>query len=172
LVNEFTKLPIDQPTNFADYKMHRRSRVRIGFCVSYPVGSTLALGSKISTQAMPGSTVVFLYLAVVWFVLYAACGALPYVAAGAEKRMVAAAFWGYGIGGVAAGELVAILVMSGNLASHARVLGAFAVPATIPWLLGFVMTRWLAAGGVSIADASSPVSDGTRRPAGRGVHRD
>jgi hypothetical protein len=34
--------------------------------------------------------------------------ALPYVAAGAEKRMVAAAFWGFGIGGTAAGELVAI----------------------------------------------------------------
>jgi len=41
---------------------------------------------------------------------------------------------------------VAILVMSDNLASHARVLGAFAIPATIPWLLGFFMTRWLAAG--------------------------
>ena len=102
----------------------------------------------ISTQAMPGVTVVFLYLAVVWFVLYAACGALPYLAAGAEKRMVAAAFWGFGIAGAAAGELVAILVMSDNLASHARVLGAFATPATIPWLLGFFMTRWLAAGWV------------------------
>ena len=102
--------------------MHRRSPVRIGFCVSFPVGSVLALGSMISTQAMPGVTVVFLYLAVVWFVLYAACGALPYLAAGAEKRMVAAAFWGFGIGGAAAGELVAILVMSDNLASHARVL--------------------------------------------------
>ena len=79
-------------------------------------------------------------------VLYAACGALPYLAAGTEKRMVAAAFWGFGIGGAAAGELVAILVMSDNLASHARVLGAFAIPATIPWLLGFFMTRWLAAG--------------------------
>ena len=100
----------------------------------------------ISTQAMPGVTVVFLYLAVVWFVLYAACGALPYLAAGAEKRMVTAAFWGFGIGGAAAGELVAILVMSDNLASHARVLEAFAIPATIPWLLGFLMTRRLAAG--------------------------
>ena len=130
----------------ADVQMHRRSPVRIGFCVSFPVGSVLALGSMISTQAMPGVTVVFLYLAVVWFVLYAACGALPYLAAGAEKRMVAAAFWGFGIGGAAAGELVAILVMSDNLASHARVLGAFAIPATIPWLLGFFMTRWLAAG--------------------------
>ena len=100
----------------------------------------------ISTQAMPGVTVVFLYLAVVWFVLYAACGALPCLAAGAEKRMVAAAFWGFGIGGAAAGELVAILVMSDNLALHARVLGAFAIPATIHWLLGFFMTRWLAAG--------------------------
>ena len=110
------------------------------------VGSVLALGSMISTQAMPGATVVFLYLAVVWFVLYAACGALSYLAAGAQKRMVAAAFWGFGIGGAAAGELVAILVMSDNLASHARVLGAFAIPATIPWLLGFFMTRWLAAG--------------------------
>ena len=126
--------------------MHRRSPVRIGFCVSFPVGSVLALGSMISTQAMPGVTVVFLSLAVVWFVLYAACGALPYLAAGAEKQMVAAAFWGFGIGGAAAGELVAILVMSDNLASHARVLGAFAIPATIPWLLGFFMTRWLAAG--------------------------
>src|SRR5437899_2606015 len=124
-------MPESSPT----YKMHRRSPVRIGFCVSFPVGSVLALGSMISTQAMPGATVVFLYLAVVWFVLYAACGALPYLAAGAEKRMVAAAFWGFGIGGAAAGELVAILVMSDNLASHARVLGAFAIPATIPWLL-------------------------------------
>ena len=125
--------------------MHRHSRVRIGFCVSFPVGSVFALGSIISTQAMPAVIIVF-SLAVVWFVLYAACGALPYLAAGAEKRMVAAAFWGFGIGGAAAGELTAILVMSGNLASHARVLGAFAIPATIPWLLGFFMTRWLAAG--------------------------
>src|SRR6476619_8215624 len=108
-------MPESSPT----YKMHRRSPVRIGFCVSFPVGSVLALGSMISTQAMPGATVVFLYLAVVWFVLYAACGALPYLAAGAEKRMVAAAFWGFGIGGAAAGELVAILVMSDNLVSHA-----------------------------------------------------
>jgi hypothetical protein len=75
-------MPESSPT----YKMHRRSPVRIGFCVSFPVGSVLALGSMISTQAMPGVTVVFLYLAVVWFVLYAACGALPYLAAGAEKR--------------------------------------------------------------------------------------
>src|SRR4051794_14441449 len=104
------------------YKMHRRSPVRIGFCVSLPVGSVLALGSMISTQAMPGATLVFLYLAVAWFVLYAACGALPYLAAGAEKRIVAAAFWGFGIGGAAAGELVAILVMSDNLASHATCL--------------------------------------------------
>ena len=125
--------------------MHRHSRVRIGFCVSFPVGSVFALGSIISTQAMPAVIIVF-SLAVVWFGLYAACGALPYVAAGAEKRMVAAAFWGFGIGGAAAGELVAILVMSDNLASHARVLEAFAIPATIPWLLGFFMTRWLAAG--------------------------
>jgi len=125
--------------------MHRHSRVRIGFCVSFPVGSVLALGSIISTQAMPAVIIVF-SLAVVWFVLYAACGALPYLAAGAEKRMVAAAFWGFGIGGAVAGELVAILVMSANLASHARVLGAFAIPATVPWLLGFFMTRWLAAG--------------------------
>ena len=125
--------------------MHRHSRVRIGFCVSFPVGSVFALGSIISTQAMPAVIIVF-SLAVVWFVLYAACGALPYLAAGAEKRTVAAAFWGFGIGGAAAGELMAILVMSGNLASHARVLGAFAIPATIPWLLGFFMTRWLAAG--------------------------
>lgn len=117
--------------------------MRIGFCVSVPVGSVLALGSTIATQAMPGATVVFLYLAVVWFVLYAACGTLPYVAAGAERRMVAAAFWGFGIGGAAAGELVAILVMSHKLASPARLLGAFAIPATIPWLLGFVMTRWI-----------------------------
>src|SRR4051812_14983812 len=128
------------------YQMHRRFSVRIGFCVSVPVGSVLALGSMVSTQAMAGATVVLLFLAVVWFVLYAACGALPYFAAGAEKRMVAAAFWGFGIGGAAAGELVAILVMSDNLASHARVLGAFAVPPTIPWLLGFFMTRWPAAG--------------------------
>jgi hypothetical protein len=134
------------PESSPSYKMHRRSPVRIGFCVSFPVGSVLALGSMISTQAMPGATVVFLYLAVVWFVLYAACGALPYLAAGAEKRMVAAAFWAFGIGGAAAGELVAILVMSDNLASHARVLGALAIPTTIPWLLGFFMTRWLAAG--------------------------
>ena len=40
---------------------------------------------------------------------------------------------------------MAILVISGKLASHARVLGAFAIPATIPWLLGFFMTRWLSA---------------------------
>jgi hypothetical protein len=125
--------------------MHR-SPVRIGFCVSVPVGSVLAVGSMISTQAMPGVTAAFLYLAVVWFALYAACGALPYLAAGAEKRTIAAAFWGFGIGGAASGELLAILGMSNNLASHGRVLGAFAIPATIPWLLGFLMTRWLAAG--------------------------
>ena len=64
-------MPESSPT----YKMHRRSPVRIGFCVSFPVGSVLALGSMISTQAMPAATVIFLYLAVVWFVLYAACGA-------------------------------------------------------------------------------------------------
>src|SRR4029078_769010 len=135
-------MPESSPT----YKMHRRSPVRIGFCVSFPVGSVLALGSMITTQAMPGVTVVFLSLAVVCFVLYAACGALPYLAASAEKRMVAAAFWGFGIGGAAAGEVGAILVMSENLAPQARVLGAFAIPPTIPWLLGFVMTRRLAAG--------------------------
>src|SRR4029079_9506410 len=134
-------MPESSPT----YKMHRRFPVRIGFGVSFPAGSILALGSMISTQAMRGVTVVFLYLAVVWFVLYAACGALPYVAAGAEKRMVAAACWGFGIGGAAAGELVAILVMSDNLASHARVLGVFAIPTTIPWLLGFFMALLLAA---------------------------
>ena len=133
-------MPESSPTS----RMHRRSPVRIGFCVSVPVGSVLALGSLISTQAMPAATVVFLSLAVVWFVLYAACGALPYVAAGSERRMVAAAFWGFGIGGAAAGELAAIVAMSGNLASHARLLGAFAIPATIPWLLGFFITRWLA----------------------------
>jgi hypothetical protein len=91
-------MPESSPT----YKMHRRSRVRIGFCVSFPVGSVVALGSMISTQAIPGADVVFLYLAVGWFVLYAACGALPYLAAGTEKQMVAAAFWGFGIGGAAA----------------------------------------------------------------------
>src|SRR4029078_1174139 len=112
---------------FADIE---RPPVGLGFCVSFPVGSVLALGSMISTQAMPGVTVVFLYLAVVWFVLYAACGAVPYLSAGAEKRMVAAAFWGFGIGGAVAGELVAILVMSANLASHASVRVAFAIAAT------------------------------------------
>jgi len=60
--------------------------------------------------------------------------------------MVAAALWGFGIGGAAAGALVAILVMSDNLGSQPRVLGGFAIPATIPWLLGFFITRWLAAG--------------------------
>src|SRR5678816_1603113 len=105
-------MPESSPT----YTMHRRSPVRIGFCVSFPAGSVLALGSMISTQAMPGVTVVFLHLAVEWFVLYAAGGALPYLAAGAEKRVVAATFGGCGIGGVGAGELVAILVMSECLA--------------------------------------------------------
>ena len=93
-LRERPQMPESSPT----YKIHRRSPVRIGFCVSFPVGSVLALGSMISTQAMPAGTVVLLYLAVVWFVLYAACGALPYLAAGAEKRMVAAAFWGFGMG--------------------------------------------------------------------------
>src|ERR1043165_3989453 len=100
-------MPESSPTD----KMHRRSSVRIGFCVSVPVGTVLALGSMISTQAMPGVTVAFLYWAVVWFVLYAACGALPYVAARAEQRMVAAAFWGFGIGGAAAGGVGAMLVV-------------------------------------------------------------
>src|SRR4051794_37107439 len=118
-------MPESSPT----YKMHRRSAVRIGFCVSFPVGSVLALGSMISTQPMPGGTVVFLYLAVVWFVLYAACGALPYLAAGAEKRMVAAAVWGFGIAGAAAGGLVGILLLFDHLPAHANVVWGFPNPA-------------------------------------------
>ena len=47
--------------------------------------------------------------------------------------------------GAAAGELVAILVMSDNLASHAR-CWSIRNPSDDAVAAGFFMTRWLAAG--------------------------
>ena len=98
------------------------------------------MASLISTQAMSGLPILFpLYFAAGWFVLYAGCGGFPYLLAGAPKRNVVIAFWGFGIGGAAAGELAAVLMTSD---APAR---AFAVPPTIPWVLGFFVTRWLGA---------------------------
>jgi len=76
-----------------------------GFCLAVPVGSVVAMTSMISTQAMSGLPILFpLYFGGGWFVLYAGCGGFPYLLAGAPKRNVVTAFWGFGIGGAAAGK--------------------------------------------------------------------
>ena len=75
-----------------------------------------------------------------WFVLFAVAAALPMLFSATGRKSVVSAFVAFGIGGGVSGGLIAILLITHNLGgSPGAVALAFAIPFTLPWIIGAVI---------------------------------
>ena len=133
--------------------MRNRGLMILGFVIAYPVATFLAVLSLVATQAMKGNeSRVGLLLGYTfgWAVLFGVAGALPrLVASDATKSDPAAMsaakanLFGFGVGGGVAGGLIGLLIVIGHLGGSAgAVLGGFAIPLTVPWIFGVLLSRW------------------------------
>ena len=117
-----------------------RVQMAFGFVLAYLVTSFIAMLSIISTDAMTGNEpgiVLFMGYTVGWCVLYGLGGGIPAMIARDAKDSAGVGFVRFGAGGAAAGGLIAILIITGNLGgSRTAAYTALAFPFIVPWVLG------------------------------------
>lgn len=107
------------------------------------VASALAALTIVATQAMTGregAGSLFVGYGIGWLLLFGAAGALPFLFTASGRKRALRAFTLFGAGGAVGGGLVATLLVTGHLGgSPGAVLVAFAIPFTVPWLVGNVI---------------------------------
>ena len=117
--------------------------MKIGHFITAPLASGMALMTIIGTQAMTGrenAGALLLGYCGGWFLLFAIAATLPKSFSVPGRKSARPAFFAFGIGGGIAGGLIAALLITHNLGgSNTAVILAFAVPFTLPWIVGAVI---------------------------------
>ena len=116
----------------------------VGFLIAYPVASFVAMLSLVATQAMTGRenpALLLLGYAVGWFLLFGLAGFLADAIGGSTMKASGAHCLAFGAGGGVAGGLIGILMWTHHLGGSAgAALAAFAIPFTVPWILGGLLS--------------------------------
>ena len=120
--------------------------MNIGHFITAPLASGMALMTIIGTQAMTGrenAGALLLGYGGGWFLLFAIAATLPTLFSVTGRKSAVATFFAFGAGGGIAGGLIAGLLITHNLGgSNTAVILAFAIPFTLPWIVGAVIMNF------------------------------
>ena len=114
--------------------------MNIGHFITALLAGGMAFLSMVATQAMTGretAGALLLGYGGGWFLLFAIAASLPTLFTVAGRKLAIAAFFAFGTGGGIAGGLIAVLLITHSIGgSPAAVAMAFAIPFTLPWIVG------------------------------------
>ena len=140
--------------------------MKVGHFITAPLASGMAALSIIATQGMTGresAGALLLGYSVGWCFLFGVAAALPMLFTRTGHESLVAAFVSFGAGGGAAGGLIAGLLILHKLGgSPTAVMLDFAIPFTLPWIVGLVLAYFgclrRQASGDRPTDSSSPMN--------------
>lgn len=123
-------------------------RVIAGCALAFTLASVPAFLTVLATQAMSRDESAFalvVFYGIGWFCLFGIGSAAGLYFGGVRRKKLGVGTLTYACGGAVAGLLIAFLQRAHSLGgSHAAVLGAFAIPLLMPWLVGgVILALWL-----------------------------
>ena len=117
--------------------------MNIGHFFTALLASGMALMTIIGTQAMTGrenAGALLLGYGGGWFLLFAIAATLPTLFSVTGRKSAREIFFAFGAGGGIAGGLIAVLLITHSLGgSSTAVKLVFAIPFTLPWIVGAVI---------------------------------
>jgi hypothetical protein len=112
----------------------------LGFGVAFLIGDLYAMLSVVGTQAMTGVLGVFSGFTLAFSLVFAIAGMIGLFSAGVRGRALVTGVLGFAAGGCATVILLVVLWKVGLFGgSLLRVVFAYAIPMTLPWIIGVVL---------------------------------
>jgi hypothetical protein len=117
----------------------------VGFGLAFAIGNTAGMLSIIATQAMTGRESLLVQYAVSYSIVFAIAGLIGLFGASVQGRPLVIGVLGFAGGGFTTALLVVALLSVRLIGgSPLRALMGYAIPMTVPWVIGgFVTTRAL-----------------------------
>jgi hypothetical protein len=120
--------------------LRRTIGTALGFGVAFTIGDVAGTLSLVATQAMTGEEQLLARYAFSYSTVFAIAGLIGLSSAAVRGRPLVVGVLGFSVGGFTTAALV-VALLSANLlgGSSIRTVLAYAVPLTLPWVIGAVV---------------------------------
>jgi len=116
----------------------------VGFGLAFAIGNTAGVLSITATQAMTGRESLLVQYAISYSIVFAIASSIGLVSAGVRGRPLVVGVFGFAGGGFTTAVLIVALLNAHAIGgSPLRAVMGYAIPITLPWVIGAVIARAL-----------------------------